>query len=426
MGPESGSVSAASASERYPGPRPFQQNESPLFFGREGEIADLHTLVMIYRTVLLYAKSGVGKTSLIDAGLAPRLPVEEYNVLRARVSGSIPLGDQNIYVFNTVSSVLGTGVATEGLLAKGLRDLVVKNQQHRTILVIFDQFEEFFTAYPEKWQHRRAFFEEPRTMVDEQPDVRLLFSLREEHLGELDMYSEYVPEEFRIRYHLERLRTEAAKEAIEKPIQSSGRWFGKGVANEIVTDLSKERIQTRVGHKGKGPSKDFIGEFVEPLHLQLVCRKLWEGLNQEGHTGEITTEQFKRLGGPQPPENKGDLASVVDQALGAFYGDAVRVVVSESRTRRSRAWRWVDGVTEMTESKLRHWFEHQLITTTGIRGLVFEGAATAAGIPDHALDRLKDKYIVRAEKRAGGVWYELTHDRFIEPIQNSSQKYLKF
>ena len=57
----------------YPGPRPFQLEDWRYFHGREREIRDIVSLLAAYRLLLLYAQSGAGKSSLVLAGLRPRL-----------------------------------------------------------------------------------------------------------------------------------------------------------------------------------------------------------------------------------------------------------------------------------------------------------------------------------------------------------------
>ena len=62
----------------YPGPRPFERGEHNLFFGRDREVADLLSLMIAHREVLLYAQSGAGKTSLLNAGVMPSLIQEGF------------------------------------------------------------------------------------------------------------------------------------------------------------------------------------------------------------------------------------------------------------------------------------------------------------------------------------------------------------
>ena len=46
------------------------------------------------------------------------------------------------------------------------------------------------------------------------------------------------------------------------------------------------------------------------------------------------------------------------------------------------------------------------------------------GIPNEAVDELEDAHLIRGEWRAGGRWFELNHDRFIEPIRESNRAWL--
>ena len=64
---------AAESTSPFVGPKPFEQDQARLFKGREQEVERLEALVLSRRAVLLYAASGVGKSSLVNAGLVPKL-----------------------------------------------------------------------------------------------------------------------------------------------------------------------------------------------------------------------------------------------------------------------------------------------------------------------------------------------------------------
>ena len=64
---------AARASQPYVGPRPFETADRGVFFGRDREANDILSLLMFHRTVLLYAQSGAGKSSLINTLIIPGL-----------------------------------------------------------------------------------------------------------------------------------------------------------------------------------------------------------------------------------------------------------------------------------------------------------------------------------------------------------------
>jgi hypothetical protein len=53
------------------------------------------------------------------------------------------------------------------------------------------------------------------------------------------------------------------------------------------------------------------------------------------------------------------------------------------------------------------------------------GETQTAGLPNEVVRSLADQYLLRAEMRAGGVWYELVHDRFVEPILQASEHWLQ-
>ena len=73
----------------YVGPRPFELKDKDIFFGREQEARDLLSLVIAHNVVLVYAESGAGKTSLLNARLIPMLKENGFEVFPvARVKGT--------------------------------------------------------------------------------------------------------------------------------------------------------------------------------------------------------------------------------------------------------------------------------------------------------------------------------------------------
>ena len=139
---------------RYPGVTPFTTKQSHIFFGREQEIQQLHQLIRRQPLVVLYGKSGLGKSSLINAGLIPKILEDEvYAPVVIRFGA---------WTANTDASPIGI---TKDLLKEGfeketfLSKLIpgddslwfrAKNRQLNgggKPILIFDQFEELF-SYP--------------------------------------------------------------------------------------------------------------------------------------------------------------------------------------------------------------------------------------------------------------------------------------
>ena len=92
----------------FVGPRPFEKEDSDRFFGRTRETEELLSLIIAHRAVLVYAQSGAGKSSLLRAGVIPRLENQQYQVMRsARVHGLLPKdvppeSVQNIFVYHAL------------------------------------------------------------------------------------------------------------------------------------------------------------------------------------------------------------------------------------------------------------------------------------------------------------------------------------
>jgi hypothetical protein len=383
----------------YVGPRPFERQDRDLFFGREREASEVLSLIIAHPVLLLYAPSGAGKTSLLNAKLIPLLEEEEFEVLPlARVWGLIPEDIEleeipNLYVFNTLMSWAEDEADPKRLAQTSLADFL-KEREHPTDkegllsprVTIFDQFEELLAFYPGRWEDRENFFEQIRDALEGDPLLRVVFVIREDYIAQLDPYAPLLPEKFRPRFRLERLREGAALSAITGPLRDTKRSFAKGVAEELVEELLKVRVMTAAGK-----TEVVAGKFVEPVQLQVVCHDLWQNLPP--YVTVITRDHLQAFGD-------------VNQALSGFYERAIKRAAQEA------------GVKE---GDLRAWFEHTLIPPAGTRGTVYRGREKTGGIPNAAVDVLENLHLIRGEWRASARWYELTHDRFIEPIQESNK-----
>ena len=388
----------------YIGPRPFEQTDRDIFFGRTQEANELVSLITAHPVVLLYAQSGGGKTSLVKAGLIPLLVDEEhFRVLppmrvKENVGGPKPEGVKNIYMFNALSSIsppeTGNGFAKLSLTdyVGSLKPSGDNGDSCSPTVIIFDQFEELFTLYPEHWEERQAFFKQVRDALRKYPRLRVLFSMREDFIAELDPYVSVLPEKLRTRFRMEALREKAALGAVTEPLkrfQTNGkREFAPGVAEKLVHNLLDIKVRTPEG------IRKVSGEFVEALQLQVVCQALWENLTP---TDELITAEHV------------DACGDVDKALMHFYENAIEKTVAK---------------TGVKQGKLRQWIERTLITPNGTRGTVFRGDTETGGIPNPVVDELEIQRVIRMELRGGAQWYELTHDRFVETVQASNQKWL--
>jgi WD40 repeat protein len=394
--------------EPYVGPRPFGRtaDDRARFFGRDRETEEIVSLVVSHSVVLVYAQSGAGKSSLFDAQVAQQLETKGFQVFPlARVRAAIPDDVdrdtiQNLYVFAALLSIEPQeGERTQGgasLAAMSLHEYLKERAPDPPAprCIVCDQFEEIFTdeavfaLRPASWQkEQETFFRQVAEAVAEDPLLRVVFVIRKEHLAELDRFADFLPEGLRTRFHLEPLGRKAALSAITLPLRNTRRAFDEGVPEDVVAKLLTMRVDTG------GGIKEVEGRFVEPLHLQLVCESLWRDLAPDETL--ITEEHVRKLGD-------------VDHVLGDLYDDAVRKASASAH---------------MPEKRLRRQIERQFITPAQTRGLVFVGDTAGGTGFRHAVDELERQHLVRAEWHSGADWYELTHDRLIEPILASNARF---
>jgi CHASE2 domain-containing sensor protein len=384
------------AEDPYVGPRPFERDEAGLFFGRSGETSLVASMVLANPVVLLYAPSGAGKSSLINAGVVPVLEQEHYfEVLpTGRFGGpgaAVDAPGDGLNPF--LSPLLAHWQRESGEPAASLADLLARRPHEkapdgypRARALIVDQFEELFMLHPDRWEERGAVFEELSRALGEDPLLRIILAIREDYLAQLLSYRRSLPNRLDCRVRLELLSPEAALEAVSEPLIVTGRRFAPGVAERLVADLRRTSI------KADGDGRlEFESEYVEPVHLQMTCSAIVSHLPPE--VTVITADQVAALGN-------------VDRVLTEFYDEAIAAAAA---------------VVPLDPSELRQRFADTFITTMDTRGTAYRNADLVGSVPAVAVDELERRRVLRAEWRAHARWYELTHDRLIEPVRRSNR-----
>jgi WD40 repeat protein len=399
----------------YIGPRPFERVDRINFHGRARETRDLLSLIMAERVVLFYAQSGAGKTSLLNTQIIPALEDDGFFVLPVvRVGSDLPPGlpaklVKNIYVFSVWMGLTGketplatlTGTSLNAALNMWLLDSPLDDQtgELRPPILILDQFEEILTTHRDRWQDARGFFEQLAEALERNPKLGVVLAMREDHVAGLDPYAPLLPKRLKTRFRMEQLKVEGALEAVKRPAAYAGHPFESGVAEKLVDDLRRMRTMQAEGEQIA--EADVLGQYVEPVQLQVVCHRLWDNLPDRPADSKITAEDVEQFGN-------------VDRALTDFYENALRQTL-EQAVPLSQAQGW-----KVREGQLRRWFGQQLITPMQTRGLVMRGSTTTGDLPNPVVDLLEARHLIRADVRAGARWYEIAHDRLVEPILRSN------
>jgi WD40 repeat protein len=410
----------------YVGPQPFPPDRQ--LYGRDRELLALTNRFLSERLLLLYSPSGAGKTSLIQAkgGLRHRMTAEGFHPLPVvRVSHAADVAAKakvNRYWLSALVSLelarpeserrtpeslaqllrpAGGGLL-QSWLANHLAELTAPAAKgaHVQTFLVFDQFEELLTLDPTDDEAKREFLRQVGTALRD-ADRWALFAMREDHVAALDPFLPLLPSRLAATFRLDLLRREVAQEAIRGPSAEFGVTFEDDAITNLVSELA--RIQVQDPLTGKSQPKD--GLYVEPLHLQLVCQRLWK---ERVAPNRITAEDLDRLAHDAAVDVRG-----VAAALAHYYDDSVRSAVAQFASQR------------VTERAIRNWFSGALISPTGLRLPVLLGNEAAYDLSPAVLRALADRYLVRSEQRHGGIYYELAHDRLVEPVQKSNAAWRK-
>lgn len=378
----------------YVGLRAFRIEDQDRFFGRVQESFEVAAQWRANKLTVLYGASGVGKTSLLQAGVIPILDPERFDVLPVgrmsadRFSSHIHI--RNPYLFTLLSSLAPDRSPAELADLSLTRFLGNRGVQHDRygdplpILLAIDQAEELFDDLSYRPETVKRFIDMLARMLRNNLQTRLLLTIREDRLPSVLSYERILAGRAHARYRLLPFGESAALEAIRKPLRGTGRRFERGVANRLLRDLRTIKVTNEMGE-----TTSLLVDTVDPVQVQVVCSALWDSL--PGNARVITSAHVTRYGD-------------IDRFLAAFCSRTLSIVAREH---------------EVPVARLRSWLQQTFITEHGTRGTAYEGLGQTAGMPNAVVRSLEDRHLIKAEHRAGTRWYELQHDRLIEPLQQA-------
>ena len=240
---------AAPSRTPYPGLRSFAQDEADLFFGRDSDIEAVLALCRSPGLAAVVGPSGLGKSSIVKAGVLPRLlttPLDEVRSWRSVVvtPGHDPVRSLLVGIGTAASTQPVVTVRARRLGRRGpavlLTQVMIVLQQlpHGTGLVlIVDQLEELFTKC-EDAVGRRAFTDNLAHLADRCPDaVRILVTLRSDFLTDL-LQHPGLARVIAARTHLVGPLDDAGlRDAIQRPAWACGARLEARLVDEIVLDV---------------------------------------------------------------------------------------------------------------------------------------------------------------------------------------------
>jgi WD domain, G-beta repeat len=377
----------------WPGLASFNESAERFFHGRADEQAALRRLVTQAPLTVMFGASGLGKTSLLQAGLFPMLRLEHYLPVYVRLDladESGPLVDQlalalwrEVKQWRVDAPAATFGESTWEYLHREALELWSRDNRLLTPVFVLDQFEEIFTLggarpverdrlivdladlienrIPEHVSRGRMASDTASGLAVDSQRYKIVLSFREDFLPQVEGLRRHVPSILQNRLRLLPMTGQQAFDAVHG---SAGHLLDEPIAWRIVAFVSKS----------PDASPDALADVtVEPAFLSLVCRELNERRKRDKKA------KFDEAG----------VSSTGPEIVDDFYDRALKDIPRH----------------------VRRFIQQELITERGFRKPCdVDDARRVHKVSDAHLRTLVDRRLVRIEPVRGTERVELMHD----------------
>jgi len=292
----------------YVGLQPYTEADIDYFFGRERDQRIIAANLGAARLTILYGASGVGKSSVLLAGVVPSL--------RARPRTAVAVvrdwrGPNFIDALKSESREAVERVLQESPsidTALPLDEFLEAAEQalRGSLLIIFDQFEEYFLYHPESETGQTFDAEFARAVNRDDVDASFLIVMREDGLAKLDRFGGRIPNLLGNTLRLQHLTAADAEAAIRKPLDVFNQRHATAAPiaiEDALVDAIIDQVRSgqvalsRSGGVGQAGGSDETAQIEAPF-LQLVMTRLWdEEVNSGSRALRLAT--LMRLGGAE-------------------------------------------------------------------------------------------------------------------------------
>ena len=298
----------------YIGLRPYTDSDDDRarFFGREKDEQIIIANLYAARLTVLYGASGVGKSSVLLAGVVPKLRETSRFacvVFRTWQLENVLLSLKTA-ILNAVQNAAKQAVEVD--LAMSLDDFLLEctRVMRGHVVLIFDQFEEYFVYHnaPEVREGFEAQF--ARSVNRSEIDASFLLSMREDWLSKLDRFQGRIPKLLNNLLRLDHLDRDATIRAIREPLAACSKRLPSGEPlASIEDDLVKALLDQLI--KRGSVTLDSAGQrfeavtsatpvnnemWIETPDLQVVLTRLWDEEKKHG-SRRLRLATLKKLGG---------------------------------------------------------------------------------------------------------------------------------
>ncbi len=390
------------AQNPWPGLATYDETAKDFFFGREEETEELLRLIRLSPLTVLYGKSGLGKSSLLQAGLFPKLRQEYflpvYIRLNIATAETMPVIDQAAQWFREALKTSGAEYPdfeqNENLWCYlHRRDLEIWSQDNHllTPIFVFDQFEEVFAGVHPDLPRPQVLCSDLANLIEnkipplftvDNADKRLIdkldllsqryrvvLSFREDFLPAIKNWERDVPSLLKNWCQLKPMSRDRAIDAVS---QSGAAIIAPGATSEIVDfvgNLDSNRLE--------GDTT------IEPVLLSLCCYQL-NVRRQSSKAPTIDVELLRKVG---------------QEILEGYYANALASLPA--------------SVAKFIETKLIQGDRYR--SSYPEKLAIEEGLITAKQLAE-----LTDKHrLLRVDQQLGAPRIELIHDRLVSVVRKA-------
>jgi Caspase domain len=254
----------------YQGLAAFTKDTRQFFFGRDSVVDDLLLKLQGSSFVPLFGASGSGKSSVVRAGLEPRLEEMGWQVLGPMKPGPEPIVELK-RSFDTVFERKQLGTIYQQIETEGLKGIVAQLPAKRYLLVI-DQFEEVFTLCEDRAKQRQ--FIELLMGLEVGDRLSIVTTMRSDFVEAWQAHGDLVSVLQRDTVWMPPLEGNDLRDAIVKPAEAQGYGYERELEALILEDVMAEPNSL-------------------PL-LEFALSGLWERRNQERHM--LTVQEYRQMG----------------------------------------------------------------------------------------------------------------------------------
>lgn len=361
----------------------FEAADQERFGGRERDVQTVTSSILRRRAFALFGRSGLGKTSLLLAGVVPRLEARGCRCVVVRLLVE-PLADLHAALVQRFGGENDDD--SVGILEKA--------GEAGPVVLVFDQLEELFQRFgdsdfersgaerlsAEERRRRQTQMKEflrflARLAGDPELNLRLVFSLREEWIADLEPLAQAIPVLERSRHRLLPLTAFGVRQSILQMLRAADVDFDPRIVSGLVEFMAAAGF--------------------DPAVLQVVATEAWEHAIRRAGDGPVRL-QLEDL----------RAAGDVDRVFSVYVARAVQAVSTTARGRRLQTRALLDSLITPKQTK-------RALPRAALETAYF---AITSDELDEILGSLVHHQLLRRDRRGEEDWYELIHERLIDPI----------